>query len=126
MEYSRFLDEVGKLHFIRTGERADAAVKAVLGVLASSMGEAEARRFTGRLPEPLTYEKLRGHQARPVDITIEEYFAEIAAQFKISPEEAKTLIDSVFRLTKEAVGEDLLSEIEYDMPPDVAEELDAA
>ena len=126
MEYSRFVDRAKDLDFIGSYERADGVIKAVLGILASSMDEEHAKKLTGRLPEPLTLERLRGHQARPVDITIEEFFSEIGAQFRINPDQAKKAVDTVFRLCKEAVGEDTVSEVEYDMPPDVAEELEAA
>ncbi|WKZ32166.1 MAG: DUF2267 domain-containing protein [Thermodesulfobacteriota bacterium] len=126
MEYVRFIDEVKKFDFIGSEERADSLVKAVLGILASSVDEETARKFTERLPDPLTFEKLRGHQARPVEITMEEFFSEIGAQFKINPDEAKTAVDAVFHLVKEAVGAPTLSEVEYSMPPDVAEELEAA
>ena len=101
MEYSRFVNEITNLDFIGSTDKADAVIKAILGILASSMDDDHARKLTGKLPEPLTFEKLRGHQA-------------------------KTAVDTVFRLCKEAVGEDTISEIEYDMPPDVAEELEAA
>ena len=126
MDYTRFIDEVKKYGFIGSEEGADSIVKAALGILASSMSEEQARKLAARLPEPLTFERLRGHQARPVDITIEEFFSEIGAQFRISPDEARTVIDEVFRLAKEAIGEDAASELEYEMPPDVAEEFEAA
>lgn len=126
MEYQRFVEGVKRLSFIRTDEKADAAIKAVLGILASSMNSEQAEKFTAKLPEPLTLQSLRGHQARPLDITIEEFFDEIGAQFKLNPDQAKILVDTVFRLAKGAVGEDTITEVEYDMPPDVAEELEAA
>lgn len=126
MDYRSFIEGVKKLSFIRTEERADAAVKAVLGILASSMNREQAEKFAARLPEPLTVENLRSHQARPLDITIEEFFDEIGAQFKLNPDQAKILVDTVFRLAKGAVGEETITEVEFDMPPDVAEELEAA
>lgn len=126
MEYRSFIEGVKKLSFIRTEERSDAAVKAVLGILASSMNREQAEKFTSRLPEPLNIQNLRSHQARPLDITIEEFFDEIGAQFRLNPDQAKILVDTVFRLAKGAVGEDTITEVEYDMPPDVAEELEAA
>lgn len=126
MDYRNFIDGVKRLSFIRTDEKADAAIKAVLGILASSMNREQAEKFTARLPEPLTIGTLRSHQARPLDITIEEFFDEIGAQFSLNPDQAKILVDTVFRLTKGAVGEDTITEVEFDMPPDVAEELEAA
>lgn len=126
MDYQKFLDTVKRLQFIRTEEAADAAIKAVLGILASSMNREQAEKFVSRLPEPLNIKTLRSHQARPLDITIEEFFDEIGAEFKLNPDQAKKLVDAVFRLTKDAVGEETITEVEFDMPAEVAEELEAA
>lgn len=126
MDYQRFLDGVKKLQFIRTEDAADGAIKAVLDILASSMNQEQAEKFISRLPEPLNIKILRSHQARPLDITIEEFFDEIGAEFKLNPDQAKKLVDTVFRLTKDAVGEETITEVEFDMPAEVAEELEAA
>lgn len=126
MDYQRFLDTVKRLQFIRTEEAADAAIKAVLGILASSMNREQADKFVSKLPEPLDIKTLRSHQALQLDITIEEFFDEIGAEFKLNPEQAKKLVDTVFRLTKDAVGEETITEVEFDMPAEVAEELEAA
>lgn len=126
MDYRTFLDAIKRLQFIRTEEAADAAIKAVLGILASSMNQEQAEKFISRLPEPLAIEPLRSPQAPQLDITIEEFFDEIGAEFKLNPEQAKKLVDTVFRLTKDAVGEETITEVEFDMPADVAEELEAA
>ncbi|MBI2400695.1 MAG: DUF2267 domain-containing protein [Deltaproteobacteria bacterium] len=126
MDYQRFLDTVKRLQFIRTEEDADAAIKTVLGILASSINQEQAKKFVSKLPEPLTIETLRSHQARPLDITIEEFFDEVGAEFKLNPDQAKKLVDTVFRLTKDAVGEETITEVEFDMPAEVAEELEAA
>lgn len=126
MDYQRFLDGVKRLQFIRTEEAADAAIKAVLGILASSMNQEQAEKFVSRLPEPLTIKALRSQQARPLDITMEEFFDEIGAEFKLNPDQAKKLVDTVFRLTKDAVGEETITEVEFDMPAELAEELEAA
>jgi len=126
MDYQIFLDSVKRLQFIRTADAADAAIKAVLGILASSMNREQAEKFVSKLPEPLTIKTLRSPQARPLDITIEEFFDEIGSEFKLNTGQAKKLVDTVFRLTKDAVGEETITEVEFDMPADVAEELEAA
>lgn len=126
MDYQRFLDGVKRLQFIRTEAAADAAIKAVLGILASSMNQEQAEKFASRLPEPLNIKTLRSPQSRPIDITIEEFFDEIGAEFNLNPDQAKKLVDTVFRLTKNAVGEETITEVEFDMPAEVAEELEAA
>src|SRR5436309_1356740 len=71
MDYQQFIQETRKLDFIPDEETADAAVKAALGVLASRLDEEHARKFTAKLPEPLTYERLRGHQQDTPDYTVE-------------------------------------------------------
>ena len=86
----------------------------------------QAEKFASRLPEPLTTDILRGHQAHPLDITIEEFFDEVGAEFSLTPDQSKKLVDTVFRLAKQSVGEETITEVEFDMPPDVAEELEAA
>ncbi|OGP15621.1 MAG: hypothetical protein A2052_07080 [Deltaproteobacteria bacterium GWA2_54_12] len=126
MDYQIFLDSVKRLQFIRTADAADAAIKAVLGILASSMNREQAEKFVSKLPEPLTIKTLRSPQARPLDITIEEFFDEIGSEFKLNTGQAKKLVDTVFRLTKDAVGEETITEVEFDMPAEVAEELEAA
>lgn len=126
MDYRSFLEGVKKLQFIRTEEKADAAIKAVLGILASSMGSEQAEKFFSRLPEPLATEALKSPLAAPLDITIEEFFDEVGSEFNLTPDQSKKLVDTVFRLAKYAVGEQTITEVESDMPADVAEELEAA
>ena len=77
MDYQKFLESVKRLQFIKTEQKADAAIKAVLSILASSMNQEQAEKFFSRLPEPLTTPALRSREARPLDISIEEFFAEI-------------------------------------------------
>lgn len=126
MDYQKFLESVKRLQFIKTEEKADAAIKAVLSILASSMNQEQAEKFFSRLPEPLTTPALRSRGARPLDISIEEFFDEIGSEFNLNPDQSKKLVDAVFRLAKDAVGEETITEVEFDMPADVAEELEAA
>ncbi|MBI5642722.1 MAG: DUF2267 domain-containing protein [Deltaproteobacteria bacterium] len=126
MEYQKFVNDVENLGFIKDPDTADAAIKAVLGILASSMEEPQARKLTEKLPEPLTYDRLVGHQARLLDISIDEYVAEIGTQFGLNDDEARELVDTIFHNTKKAVGEDTLTELEYDMPSEIAEEFENA
>lgn len=124
VKYDRFLQEVKSLDFIRNQEMADAAVKAVLGMLASSMNENHARRFTNNLPDPLTYERLVGHQAKPIAPSLGQVIGEISTIFRIDYDQAHRLIDTVFRTTKQAVGENVLTEVESDLPSDVVNEIE--
>lgn len=123
MEYEDFIDDVVDLDFIEDPDVADSAVKAVLGILTSTLDEPQARKLTESLPDPLSYDRLRGHQANPLSLSMDEYCEEVSAQLNLNPEQARELIDTVFHTTKEAVGEDVIEELEDDMPPEIAEEI---
>lgn len=124
MEYKALVKSVSRLDFIETEEVADAAVKAALGIMVSRLNEDEARRLTSYLPEPLTFEKLRSHQARDLKINREEYVSEIATQFKIREDEARTLIKTVLQTTKENLPQDQVQELEDNIPDDWATLMD--
>lgn len=118
MEYEQFVEEVKKLDFVENEEMADAAIKGVIGRLASRLQEPEAHKFSEELPEPLSYEKLRGMQAYPTNISAEQYVEDVRQQFRISHENAEILVKTILHLTKEAIGEDTLKEVEKDLPSD--------
>ena len=126
MEYNDFIEDVMSLGFISDEYTADAAVKATLGILASKMKEEEAKKLTAELPDPLTLEKLRGHQQRVTPTTVEQYIEEISDEFLLNHEEARELVDTVLHTAKDAVGGETLSEIEKKLPPDWAEILENA
>lgn len=114
--YEDFLDAVENLDFIEDTDTADAAVKAVLGIMASRVDEKTARKLTDNLPAPLTFEKLRGHQVRPVQLSVRDYVAEIASEFNLTQDQARILIDTVLRTTKEHIGEEVVRQVEVGMP----------
>ncbi len=103
MEYEKLTDAVRKCEFISDPEKADSAVKAVLGILASSLEEDEARKLTESLPEPLTLDRLRGHQARPLRIYLTQLISEIGEEFKLTDSQAALLIMTVLRKTERAL-----------------------
>jgi uncharacterized protein (DUF2267 family) len=121
MEYEDFIRAVSELDFIHDEEEADSAVKAALGILASRLDEDEARKLTEYLPNPLSYEKLRGHQLTDTDISAEEFISEIADQFNLDEDQAQELINTVLQIAKEAIGYDTIVELEQHLPEDWAE-----
>jgi len=121
MEYEDFIRAVGELDFIQDEDEADSAVKAALGILASRLDEEEARKLTEYLPNPLTYEKLRGHQLSDLDISAEEFISEIADQFGINEDQAHELVSTVLQVAKEAIGYETIVELEQHLPEDWAE-----
>ncbi len=64
MEYQEFTDYISTLDFVPNREAGDLLIKAVLGLLCSSVDEQAARMLCNRLPDPLTLEDLRGYQPR--------------------------------------------------------------
>ncbi len=104
MEYEEFIDRIKELDFIPNEDTADAGIKAVLGILASSMSETRAKDLLGRLPHPLNLEKLRGHQKTPTPVSVDVYISEIAEQFSLTHDQARTLINQVMTILEEATG----------------------
>ncbi len=120
MDYDKLLEAVKELDFIPDPETADAAVKAVLGILASAMNEDLDREFTESLPEPLTYDRLRGHQARPLEIDVERYIDGLAAQFCLPEEQARQLIIKTLALAREQAEKAEVKQIIYTLEQDLA------
>lgn len=126
MEYSSYVKQVTSLEFIPDEQTADAAIKAVLGILASRMEEDEARKLCESLPQPLDCNVLRGHQARPVDISVDQYLIEIGQQFKLDYNQANTLVTRVLHCVKESVERPVIEEIEEGLPSDWTQALEKA
>lgn len=116
IEYSNFINAASSLTFIRDEAQAEAAVKAVLGILASRLEEREARRLVASLPDPLSLESLRGHQASVADLSVEQYYGSLAKQFQISTDQAQVLAVTILRLVKEALDFEGMRDIERSLP----------
>ena len=104
MDYESIVDDVSSLDFVTDRDMADAATKAVLGIMTSNMKEDEAREFTAKLPDPLTLERLRGHQARVEHIAVYEFVIEIGNQFKLNNEQSRLLINKVLEAVEKVTG----------------------
>lgn len=119
MEYIEFVKQVRDLDFIADETSADAAVKAVLGILASELREPQARILAEKLPAPLTFEKLRSHQRKTaIMISADDYIQEIADQFNLNREQAKQLVGKVLHLAKITVGSEGMDAVEKTLPDD--------
>ncbi|RJQ80627.1 MAG: DUF2267 domain-containing protein [Desulfobacteraceae bacterium] len=118
MEYTQIIEKLKQLDFIQEDAKADAAAKAVLGIVASSLDEENARRLTEPLPEPLTIEKLRSHQENPTPVSFEDCAAELEVQFNLQKNEARDLIHTVIDTAKEAIGSENIAAIRGSLPED--------
>lgn len=121
IDYQEFLDEVRALQLFDNEWHRDAAIKAVLGMVASRMQLTQARKMTELLPEPLTLEKLRSHQNTPTPLSIAEYVRSVGQQFKLTDEQARQLINTVWQLAKDSMGADNFVELSKNLPGDWAE-----
>ncbi len=116
LSYGDFLERVAMLGFIRDVERADAAIKAVLGILANRLGRDEAARLLDRLPAPLSLATLRRRQARGLELDVERYIRDVQVQFDLSWDQAYTLIERVLHLAREHVGEQAWQQLHGELP----------
>jgi uncharacterized protein (DUF2267 family) len=121
MEYREFIDYIGTLDFVQDNETADAMVKAVLGILCSSVDEPIAHQLTENLPEPLTVETLRSHQLRKEQPTLDNYVQEIRTQFGISDSQAVDVVDHVVRITRDAAGAETWNRFTEHLPAELGQ-----
>ncbi|MEW5895880.1 MAG: DUF2267 domain-containing protein [Candidatus Omnitrophota bacterium] len=126
MDYQTFIDEVRETDYVKDEETADAAIKAVLGILASEVDEETAHRMTDQLPEPLTYDRLRGRQQDVMGISFDENVAEFSDQFNLREDDSVQLIRKIYHVSKEALDPGIVWEITESLPPEWADEFDRA
>lgn len=119
MRYGQFTEEVKRLGFIRDAATANAAVKAVLGILASRLyPQDRAKTLADGLPAQLSYDKLVGRQKRPTPAKAADYVHAIAARFKLGDDQARILIDTVLHVAKQNFDRDTVEELEAGLPSD--------
>lgn len=120
MDYHEMTRRVRRLDFIRNEQTADAAVKAVLGILASRLNEEHARKITGKA-EFLLQDRASDDQKRIQTITVAEHISQVRSQFKLTIHQARILVRNVLYFAKEASGETALAEIRKSLPADWSE-----
>lgn len=120
MSYQILLQKVAALNFVSDETRADAMIKSVLGQYSSRMTDEHARTFAADLPEPLDFEKLRGHREFVSSLSLDQFITNVSEQFDIRKEQVQTLASTIFRTIKM----DILKEKSYFwqqwLPPDWA------
>jgi uncharacterized protein (DUF2267 family) len=119
MDYEQMIDQIMQLDCVGDRETADAMIKAVWGVIASTVDEDTTRKLAENLPDPLDFEKLRGHQARPTQIGPDEFVVEMSRQFRLSEEQARQLIERVIEVGEEALPEEVIADLREALTPDM-------
>lgn len=120
MKYDEMIDRIERFDYIPDRRTADAACKAVWGIIASSVDEPVAAEVTSELPEPLTEAKLRSHQARKLNISSENFIDEISWQFNVEHDQARELVETILHTGEESLQEDSLSRLKQSVPEDLA------
>jgi uncharacterized protein (DUF2267 family) len=125
MEYNQLMQSVRKFNFIGDDEKkADAAVKATMGIIASRMSEEDAKEFGNYLPEPLTLDKLRSHQVYQNDVSPKEHCQIMANQFGINEEEAQRMVKGVLHTAREGLSEEQFNSWKRKLPGEWSSFLD--
>lgn len=110
-----YRDIIQSLDYINDDKTAEETVKAVAGVIASSVDEKTARDFTAALPKELDYDTLRGNQKYENDDTPEDCIEILKDQFGWHDEQALTAIWKVTNIiSQNAPGE--ISELMVKLP----------
>ena len=126
MDFYGITKRVRKLEFIGNDQRADTAVKAVLGILASRMSDEHASKLATKFPEHIAAERFGSYHNKMEAISVTQYTAGISSEFKISVHQARTLMRNVLYFTKEAAGVDVIMDIKKSLPIDWAEAIQNA
>lgn len=121
MDYKEMIGRVRRLDFIKNEQKADAAVKAILGILAGRLNEEHARKITEKFGGRIIPNRAGNGQKRSETISFSEYIAEIRSQFNISVHQARVLVRNVLYFANEASGDGMLVEIGKSLPLDWSE-----
>jgi len=121
MSYQILLQKVAALNFVSDETRADAMIKSVLGQYSSRMTDEHARTFAADLPEPLDFEKLRGHREFVSSLSLDQFVTNVSEQFDIRKEQVQTLVSTIFRTIKLDILKEKSCFWQQWLPPDWAE-----
>jgi len=101
-----YADMIQSLDYINDSKTAKETVKAVTGIIASSVDEQTAREFTAALPKDLDYDTLRGHQEYQNMDSPEDCIGVLKNQFGWHDEQALTAMWKVTNIVAQnAPGE---------------------
>ncbi len=119
MQYDEMKKRIMALDFIPDSDTADAALRAVWGIIASAVDEDTAGQVTSELPDPLVRDMLCGHPARPTGTRPTDFVELIANQFHLSPDQSRELIEWVIETGEEAMPEESVDRIRDALPDDM-------
>lgn len=118
MNYADLKSRVMQVRGVGTEERADGLIKAVAGHLVSRVDDTLAHDITGRLPEPLTFEELRGHRMRASAVSADQYIEGICHQFDLNRRRTMEVIRIVLHSLKADFSPEEVQSWESEMPAD--------
>lgn len=120
MTYDEMVDHVERFDFIPDRRTADAACKAVWGIIASNVDEPTAEEITSELPGDLTMAKLRGHQVRRQSISTANFIQEIGTQFHLQSDQARRVVETVIHDGEQSLRQDSLTRLKQSVSQDLA------
>lgn len=103
------------LDFIDSQDEAEEITKTILGMIATSLSEKEAREFTAQLPDYLDYKTLRGEPQRRERLLPGKVIQVLQQKFGWNEDDARAALNQVTAITaREAKGEvsDILKDLE--------------
>ena len=110
-----YKDIIQSLNYINDDETAERTMKAVAGVISSSVDEQTAKEFTAALPKELDYNTLRGSQEYVNSDTPDDCIQILKDKFDWHDEQALTAIWKVTNIiSQSAPGE--ISELMTKLP----------
>lgn len=104
-EFRDFIDAVTDLPFAKDHDRAEMAVRTVLGAVAVKLSADDAREITKNLPEPLDLEALRSQ--RGVDV---------AQQLRLDQGQSEKVIRAVLKTLRGCIPEDQHKRVQAALP----------
>ena len=116
MDYNEITNRICETTSIKERSKAEDLVKGILGIIASQLEQEEAMRFSESLPEPLTYEKLVGHQEYPNDMNDDEFVKTVCNEFSLDETTAKDVID--------VVTEEVMTQVPSDIKEEMGRQID--
>ncbi|MBD3318091.1 MAG: DUF2267 domain-containing protein [Chitinivibrionales bacterium] len=126
MDYTILKEHLLQVEGIEDEETADSLIKSIVGHLVSRVSEPVAVKITAKLPQPLTYNRLRGHQIGVTTISKEQYIEDVCEQFGLEEKTVEEASHIVLHEIKAEFSSDEIHAWEQEMPKGWVEMVESA
>jgi uncharacterized protein (DUF2267 family) len=104
-EFRDFIDAVTDLPFAKDHDRAELAVRTVLGAVAVKLSSDDAREITKNLPEPLDLEGLRSQRG-----------GDVGQQLKLDQAQTEQVVAAVLKTLRGCIPEEQHKRVQAALP----------